>query len=436
MNKKQQIFYLVVLIIIASNSFYQFKLFMDYESIMKFVYYFFILFAIVLAYVFSSNKQNRIKCLIDRSQPWVLMILLFVVILISVFNAFIYKNQPLTIGLMTSLQPLSAYFLFFAVIGLGLSVNQFEKLLIFFGVTYVIILLIGYLTIPNPLFGLYGIDEDRGGVIRFRLPGYFWTVALFFYSIQRFKENSKIKFLALIIICFFASVLTFARQYLFFTLFLGSFFYLSGISLKKKLTFILLGLIFLIFVIPNTQIYKNFTSLTQEQFQKNKYEEEDLRVKDYRVFLFDYPRSGMQYLFGCGQGSYGNSSYGEELEKMVKFDHLIQADTGWAGFVFFYGYIGALLLLIIILKSLFLKCPKRYTYLKYIILYMSLCAILGGTILYYYECLIIFLSIYILYRVSSTKTISALLNFLICNFLLYSTRRNKLKTKSNIEENF
>ncbi len=429
MSKKQQILYLLVFIIISSNSFFHFKLFMDYQSIIKFVYYFFVFLAIVLAFVFSKGKPNRIRNLIFRNQPLKLMLLLFVVILLSVFNAFIYKDQPLTIGLMTTLQTLSSFFLFFSAIGLGLNVQQFEKFIVWFGIIYVIILSFSFLTLPNPIFGQYSIDHSRGGVVRFRLPGYFWSVALYFYSIQQYMSKGKKLYLSLIVLCFFATVLTFARQYIAYTIVLGFIFYFLGISLKQKLNIIVWGLVFTLFVIPNTQIYKNYSNLTKEQMERNKYEEEDIRMKDYRVFLFDYPRSPMQYLFGCGLGSYGNSEYGDELENMTKTEHTSQADTGWAGFVFYHGYIGAGLLLLIILRSLFLKCPKRYTYLKYFIIYMSLCSVLGGTILYYHETLIILLSIYMLHRVSSLKKINELLTLVLYRCLQLSKERNLVRER-------
>ncbi len=426
MSKKQQIFGLLFFMILASNSFYQFKPIQEYEKLTKFVFYLSILITIGFVCFFSFNKKGKLKIYLDRNQPFSLVISLFVITLLSACNAFIYKDQPLLIGLMTSLEILSVYFIFMTVVGLGLNVQQFEKLIVWFGFIYIIILIVGFMTLPNPIFGLYGIDYSRGGV-RFRLPGYFWTVALYFYSIEQFKKKGKLKFLAFIIICLIATILTFARQYILYSFVLGFIFYLSGISLKKKLTVILFGFVLFLFVIPNTQIYKNFSSLTQEQLQKNKYEKEDRRVRDYKVFLFDYPRSAMQYLFGCGLASYGNSKYGDEIQRMGKTEGLITADTGWAGFVFYYGYIGAALLLFIISKSLFLRCPKRYIYLKYIILYMSLCSVLGGTILYYEEYLIILLSIYMLYRVSALGKISEKLTSVILYFFQHTIERNLLK---------
>ncbi len=333
---------------------------------------------------------------------------------------------------MTSLQTLSVYFLFFAVIGLRITSRQFEKLIVSLGITYVVILLIGYVTLPNPIFGIYAIEEGRGGV-RFRLSGYFWTVALYFYSIQQFRDKGSKLSLAFIVLCLFATVLTFARQYILYSLLLGFLFYITGITLRKKIIIIILGIFLSVFVIPNTKLYQNYSSITQEQLERNKYEEEDVRVKDYRVFLFDYPRSTMQYLFGCGLASYGNSRYGDELEFMAKTENLIQVDTGWAGFVFYYGYIGGALLLLLILRCLMLNCPKRYNYLKYVILYMSLCSILGGTILFYHEYLIIFLSIYLLSRVSAMEKMEILISCVVTN-ILYRYIGNNIKVKNDFEK--
>ncbi len=431
MSKKHLIFYLLVLIILSSNSFYQFKPFQENDSKMKFIFYLLILIALVLGYLFSSNKLEMIKNLIYKKQPIVFTLSLFVVTIISIYNAFFYKDQPLSIGLMTSLQTMSVYFLFFAIVGMSPSVVQFEKLIVLFGLTFPVILLIGHMTLPNPIFGSYAFDPERGG-IRFRLPGFYWTVALYFYSIQRYREENGKKFLALIILCLATTVLTYTRQDLVFCLVLGFIFYLTGVSLKRKIIIVTVGLFFAFFVIPNTQIYKNYSTLTKEQLEKNKYEKEDVRVKDYRVFLFDYPRSPMQYLFGCGVGSHGNSKYGDELEKMAIEENLIQADTGWAGFVFFYGYVGAILLLIIIFKCLFYSCPQRYYYLKYIILYLCLSSVLAGSILYYSQYLILFFTIYILCRVSSTHKLKNLVTLVIQKAFITSYCKRCLEQKYNL----
>ncbi len=429
MSKKHQTYYLMVFIILASNSFFQFKPFQEHESKLKFVFYFSIFLGVILSYTFLYDKQNRIRNLTIRKQPIGLVISLFIVTLISAFNAYIYKDQSLVTSIITNLQTLSVYFLFFTVIGLRLNVRQFENLIILFGTLYLLVLLIDSITLPNPLFGKYSIDYTRGGVVRLRIQGFYWTVALFFFSIQQYIDKGKKIYLPLIVLCLLAAVLTFARQYIVLSFVLGFFFYFTGVSLKKKLNIVVLGLFFSLFVIPNTQIYKNFTKMTKEQMEKNKYEKEDVRMKDYRVFLFDYPRSTMQYLFGCGRASYGNSKYGDELERMSIEEHLIQVDVAWAGFVFYFGYIAVALLLFIILKSLFQKCPSRYYYLKYIILYISLCSIVGGSILFYDEFLIMFLSIYMLYRVSSLQKISETMTLFMRYMVLYTLKKKCIRAR-------
>ena len=94
----------------------------------------------------------------------------------------------------------------------------------------------------------------------------------------------------------------------------------------------------------------------------------------------------VQYVFGCGLPSQGNSRYGAESEYMSGTLGIIPSDVGWAGAVFYYGYFSTFILLFLFLYCIF-KIKGEY-YKRFYLFYIALCAIGGGPILYFHEVII------------------------------------------------
>ena len=382
-----RVFPLLALLILVSNRFYDFSFIGNSnETLFKLLNY--VAFAILTGFVYVeivSKKKSSVR--LGRGGADKGVILLFIGLLVSIVNALLFKEQDIVASLITSAGIIIAYLIYFEMRMVGFSIKDLEKLTVIFGWIYIVCVLIGFATLPFPLFGTFEFDEGHGGM-RFSLPGIHWMNLMFFYYLSKYERNRKIKYLLYVFVVYLIILSSLTRQLIALSTVLGGFYFFKMISKRGKIVFTVLVVIMTLFVVPNLSFVQNLKELTEKQASENDTGREDVRVKDYRVFMFEYERNLSQYLFGCGLASYNRSKYGRELENMAETEHLIQVDAGWAGFIFYYGYIPALVLLFVMLKSL-RRLPDNCLYLKYFILLYGFCAIASGPIIYPNEYLIL-----------------------------------------------
>lgn len=381
--------FVILLLLISANNFYDISLFGEgMDSILKLFHYVIFILIVIWLYIETivkrknfPNFKNKEQIKIDRC-----VILLICGQFISLFNATVFKDQNIFVSFITSMPMLIAFSSYFIFKRFSLSEKSFKKIIVILGVLYCCVFILSAITLPNPLFGTFEFDEERGG-FRLRLKGIFWAALLFFLLINHYKLLQKNIFLFLAFIIYLFIVASLSRQYILWSSLLGGFFFLKGIKFRKFLLLISTIVVLSVTVIPQIPLVENLIELSEAQKDRNDYEQDDVRVRDYRVFLFEYDRNFFQYLFGCGLGSQGNSKWGNELEMMNESLHLVIADASLAGTVLLYGYYSLFIWLFIFTYSiLFIKGPL---YIRFFLTYMFLCAILGGTLTYFYEVIII-----------------------------------------------
>lgn len=398
MNK---LFFLLIFFL-SANDFFQINSFGNIETACKTITY--LLFAILLILSLKGSKKTLIygkkNRIVDKC-----VIFLLLCLLISIINAFLFKNQDILIGLMTSLPIFIVYLLYFVLKRFQLQEKDLRKIILLLGTLYCIFNIISVLTLPNPLFGRFTFEEDRGG-FRLRIPGLFWVNLMYFLLIGKYLVTKKLRYLLFAFLSFLIIASSLARQYIIWSVVLGGLYLFKSFTIRKKIHLIVIIVFLGLYIVPNIPLVKNLTELSDNQKQENDEGKENVRLVDYRVFLYEYERNPIQYLCGCGIASYGNSKYGKELEQMAKDEQLIHADAGWAGFVFYYGYLSALILFILYLYILKAPLQKEYVFYKYFLLYVMLCAIAGGPIIYYHEYIISIVVFYIIVSLNSYKTIA------------------------------
>lgn len=381
--------FVILSLFITANNFFDFSPFGEgMEPKSKLLHY--IIFILIVAYLHfkKSDKKKKLQNLGSKSQKRIdnCITLLICGQFIALFNATIYKEQSLFVSIMTSMPMLVAFGSYFLFKKISLTEESFKKIIVILGVGYCCIYILSLITLPNPLFGSFGLDEERGG-FRLRIRGIFWAALLFFLLISSYKELKKNKYLILAFIIYLFIVASLARQYILWSTFLGGLFFLKGLKFRKLLVLISAVVVLGVTVIPQIPLVKNMIELTEKQKELNDYEQDDFRVRDYMVFMFEYDRNIFQYIFGCGLGSQGNSKWGNEQEMMNQSQHLIMADASWAGIVFLYGYFSFFIWIFLVIYSIFYI--KGVYYKRFFLAYIFLCAILGGTLVYTYEVIII-----------------------------------------------
>ena len=94
--------------------------------------------------------------------------------LVSAYNAYIFLDQPLIVGIIATFQGFG-FIVYLGLVKSKLTLRYAEKVIRLFGILFIIVSIIDRI---YPLFGTWAMDTDRGGV-RFRLLGLTWVVLCF-----------------------------------------------------------------------------------------------------------------------------------------------------------------------------------------------------------------------------------------------------------------
>ena len=146
-------------------------------------------------------------------------------------------------------------------------------------------------------------------------------------------------------------------------------------------------------------MYKALNELTQEQIDSNNNSKEDIRITAYRYYTYEQWTNTAVALFGHGMYSNnGDSEYGTRMDNETYANKCFAVDVGWAGYTFFFGIVGAVCL-IILLVSTILHCSRYRSkeYLAYWFTYLIFASIATAPIFYTYTSLVIAIALYLAY---------------------------------------
>lgn len=398
--------FFLILLMLSANFFFECSFLGDsLEQIYKFVFYAVFLLVSILAFIKKVNNKKidhrsiKGQQVIDKC----IIILLFG-LFVSLLNSFLFKEQSLLQCIITNIPMLIAYLSYFVFKKMNLTDVDEKNIIIFMAITYCIVYILSVITLPNPLFGSFEFDEDRGG-FRFRIKGLLWVNLCFFFLVGKYKYTGKKSLIvgALILGFFIAASLT--RQVILWTTVLGIAFLMINTKRRKKLLVIIVVILLGVFVVPEIPLVKNLTELSEMQKEQNDRDDENVRIKDYRIFLYDYDRNLFQYVFGCGAASRGNSKYGKELDYMTDSEGIIPEDVSLAGSVLYYGYFSTFIMLFMFYYSIF-RIRGDY-YKRFYLLYIALCAITSGVLLYFFQVII---TMFVLSNISRSEQDSRCVN--------------------------
>lgn len=395
MNRKI-LYYLILFFLISYNNFFDYIGFQDKTYYIKLINYLIFCLILIISLKFRNVSDTNVQ---HRNKRIILWLFLFSIV--SVINASTFNNQSYGVSFMTMI-PLFINYIFIYILTRNLiGIKEFESYIKIMSLLYIIANIIAFMTVPNPLFGNQELDISRG-TYRFRISGIFWVVLYFFKTLKDYKETNCKKYLLITFFLYLVIVASLARQYMIYSFILGLLYIMKSMKIYKKIMIILTTIIVFYFVY-STPFVQNMLDMSITQIEENKYDDEDIRIQDYKYFIIECPRNISQFLFGFGIPAYGNSEWGNKIEQLNIETGLIQADTGWAGFYWYYGFLSTLLLILLYYYNLVSPIPKTLSYIKYFLCYVVLTAIGGGPILYYHEFIISIFCFYYIGKYSTLK---------------------------------
>lgn len=355
----------IIFIILSSLSFYIPVFIPEITLISKYLLYISVTF-----FLFYVSKRKTVgKRLYSK-----VIIAILLCQLASAYNAYIFLDQPLVVGIIATFQGFG-FIVYLGLVKSKLTLRYAEKVIRLFGILFIIVSIIDRI---YPLFGTWAMDTDRGGV-RFRLLGLTWVVLCFLMAINKYLEGvNRKRNRQLAVFCFIAIVAAVTRQVIGVSLLLGGLLIFRRLSLYKKIVFSSILVFSFFVVLPKISVFQKLTDTTTKQVSANSHKA-DIRVVAFYYLTFE-PRNVNQILFGMGIPSFGKSKYGNSFEYFSHSTGIYREDLGYSGFYYNHGLIALLLVIFLMLSSLRIPIPSNLQYLRYFMIAYILMNIASGQI--------------------------------------------------------
>lgn len=393
-KKEKTSFYLFILVILSSISFYNpFQIFS--KEISKLFFY----VAVTISLIYACRNGININ---KSKYPSSSFKLIIYGILFSSLMPLLFHNQSVTQTLVSSLPYIFSYVFFYILMKLNIPKDKILKAIWTFCFIGMFIYLINLILFPKIIFGDIKENFDlTRGIVRLSIPSFFFILLLYFYSINNYVLYKKKKDLLLILLTLIFIFLSVTRQVILLSILIGIFMFIKNVSLVKKIVIALLIVIVYQFLLPKIPIYNEMVELSKNQIEKNQYEEEDIRITAWKFYIHDYQTNTITAIFGNGIPSIGKSNWGNKFEKTVSRDYggngCLYVDVGWAGFYWLFGLLSTLGLAQLLIKAILKKKAENEQYLSCWCLLIFLISFTSAPILFNQQIICITTILYLIY---------------------------------------
>ena len=321
-------------------------------------------------------------------------------ILISVLTAGLFWDQSLKDSLV-AVAPYMIFIFFFYLLHRRFPVTTLEKIIVSYGVIYILLYLFSYIHSPTVFFGTPSWGEEffeSRGIVRIVFPGggvFILTTFIALNKLTSQKEN-KWFWMLLTLAGVIIPVMQVTRQFIAGILLIYVYHFIRTLSLSKKIL-ILGSFLAIIILLQNTDIsvVKGLIEATQSDVSSGG---DYIRILAGEYFLTDFSPNLITQFFGNGVPHFGVSNYGFHVEMLwVNYEYYL-SDVGIVAVYVMFGVPAIIAYVLIWIKSFIIPLPKEFQYLKYYLWFMLLTSLTWYTP-YHYHYLII--TVYVLYMYQS-----------------------------------
>jgi len=322
----------------------------------------------------------------------------------SLFTAYYYHQQSFIDTFMAELQVLLMYLMLFVLIKWDVNKLEILKIVLIFAFLGVVMYVLNRITYPTMLFG--GESEEEAdytrGALRIGVPFLHCIVLLFFYSINRWTNSKKSRWLAFIVLSYSIICATLTRQTIALSTVLGILLYLKDLSLSKKIIAGVLVIGAMVFFLPKIDFVQDMTEQTQREMATAGENREYVRITEFFLYTGEAQEGIATHLLGNGW-SHPGTKYGDEMD-YYQFDlALWLVDLGWIGFYYIFGIISAIGLFLLLLSAAVRKKNESEHFVSYWFIYIILTTIVNAPILFPKEVIIIVAMLYFTFGQSNSR---------------------------------
>ncbi len=352
MSKYIQVLFIFCLVLISLN-FFDSK-FLDI-TVIKYVRYIYIIFVITISLPFFFSAKGG-------------FVLPLQLITLSIILSIIFTNltwrQPLSFSILAAL-PYLLWPVFFYLIHYEFSVRSIEKIVIIYGILYIIFYFFQFTHYGTVYFGWDETFEWNNGFPRIVFPGggvFYLTV---FMALTKFTFQSKHQWFwfILLIAGLVITFLQLTRQFIIAILIIYFIHFAKDLKLYKKVTLFLSIMGIIIFIYSS----QNFIIQSLKERQKvtsGDGVEDFIRVKSGIYFLSEFSNKNINKILGNGVPYSDKSAYGIFYQRLNQFGYYF-SDVGLIGLYAQFGILAVIGYVLIWIKSFKIPLDREYYYLKY-----------------------------------------------------------------------
>ncbi len=338
---------------------------------------------------------------IPRNKGFVLPVqLLLLSMFISILMAGIYWGQSLSYSLIAT-APYLIFFVFFYLLHIKFPVDMLEKIIVIYGVIYILLYTFEFINSPTVFFGkpLWGDEySESRGIVRIIFPGGGVFILTTFIAINKLTSQKKNRWfwIFLSLAGLIIPVMQVTRQFIVGILLIYLFHFIRTLSLSKKVG-ILVSILVIILIIADSDnpILKGLIESTQSDASLGS---DYIRVLAGEYFLTDFSPNLVTQFFGNGVPYWGVSNYGVYLEMLAHNQYYFLADVGIIAVYAMFGVLAVFAYIYIWILSFKIPLPKDKQYLKYYLWFILLTSLTWYST-YHYHYLII--TVYVIYMYQS-----------------------------------
>lgn len=327
-----------------------------------------ILFVLMIPSIFRGLQENTISKNVS---------LLLIIFALSVVWAYIYWDQ----GIYQSIRGLTGncllLVLFFLFKNKNIGIDTITKAILILSAIYCICLAIAIATFPNCLFGDYSntlstVDDferslEQRGTMRLPVPGADFVILAIFIVVSKYKDNPKMYFWLIPLVFFLLQRGT--RTPIFMTIAIALAYRLW--SIKNKFFMVILSVLvyfgslaaFSSLLNSNSDnLIVKYIQMSNDQVEKNKNEEEDIRIQMSTYYLTDFNNGNfLKSITGNGIPS-GDSAYGKKRDYLMDAKRFFVEDVGFVQIFVWFGLIGLIVYAMLLVKAIKIPRQQNYTY--------------------------------------------------------------------------
>ncbi len=376
----------VSLLIIISIKFFDAR-FLN-ESILNYLLFISLVFTVVISIPYIIPRSN--KGFVFPVQ------LLLGSIVISIIMAGLYWDQSLKDSLI-AIAPYLIFIFFFFLLHIKFPVATMEKIIVFYGVIYILLYIFSFINGPTVFFGkpLWG-DEflESRGIVRIIFPGGGIFILSTFIALNKLTSQNRNKWFWMILTIFglVIPVMQVTRQFIVGVLLIYLYHAVKTLSLSTK-ALIVVSLFSITFFLIGSD-YLILQGLLESTERDANLGGNYIRVLAGEFFLTDFSPNLATQFFGNGVPYYGVSNFGYYVDMLGTTQEYFLSDVGIIAVYVMFGVLAIIAYLLIWIKSFTIPLPQENQYLKYYLWFMLFTSLTWYTT-YHYHYLVT--TVYVLY---------------------------------------